>query len=478
MANTNGISLGRVTVQLLSGRAIGHVLLLVNSVVLARALGVDGFGEYAYAMGFSALLALVPNLGVTVVITRAIARGDETGGGVVRAGLFIQIGLAVFVMAAAPFCAAWLPEQPVPLTYVILAAAQLAVGSLSWPYLAVLSGRARFDLVAKSEVLANGMTTACLLGAVALHRDVLTVLAVQVVAALAAVLIARRMASSLIPRGGERPSWRAVLQQAIPFGAATAVQGLYTKVDLMLLGQMVGATAVGLYSAAYKPVTLAVYFGGTVTGALFPLMARPFQQAPAAFSRTVRGLLAAAPAMALLLTGCAGPLLRVLYGPEFQAAVPMAMVLAWSAAANWLYAPFGVALQAGHREREWLAALVGALVLNVVGNLWAIPRWGGMGAAGMTVISELALLGSVLVLASRAGNGLVPEVRQWMVGLSAAAVGAITLWWLQPYGEIPAMGGALAVYTGLLLWFRSITIKDATAVVGWVRQAVAGEARG
>ncbi len=478
MRNPNGISLGCVTVQLLSGRAIGHVLSLVNSVVLARALGIDGFGQYAYATGIAALFALVPNVGVTTVITRAIAHGDETGGGVVRAGLLIQIGLAVFVVAAVPFCAWWLPEQPVPLTAVILAAAQLAVGSLSWPYLAVLSGRARFDLVAKSEVLAGSVGTVCLLGAVALRRDVLTILAAQVVAALASVLIARRAAGPLVPRGGERASWREVMRQAMPFGAATAVQGLYTKVDLMLLGQMVGAAVVGLYSVAYKPVTLAVYFGGTVAGTLFPLMARPFQQTPAAFSRTVRGLLAAAPAMALLLTGFAGPLLRALYGQEFQAAVPMAMVLAWSAAANWLYAPFGVALQAGHRERGWLAAVVGALVLNVVGNLWAIPRWGGVGAAGVTVVSELALLGSALVLASRARNGLVPEVRQWMVVLGAAAVGAAALWWLQPYGEISATSGALAVYTGLLFWFRSITIEDATTVAGWIRQAVVGEANG
>src|SRR5581483_5722030 len=477
MANTGGISLGRVTVQLLLGRAIGYVLLLVNSVVLARALGVDRLGEYAYAMGVAALFGLVPNLGVTAVITRAIAHGDETGGGVVRTALLVQRGVAVLVLAAIPTCAALLPEQPVPTAYVILAAAQLALGSLSWPYLAVLSGRARFDLVAKNEVFGAGAATVCLLGAVTLRNDVPSVLAAQVLAAGVAVIIARRAAVPLIPIGGERPSMRSVIRQAMPFGAAAAVQSLYAKLDLVLLGQMAGAAVVGLYSAAYKPVTLAVYFGGTLAGALFPLMARPFQHAPAAFSRTVRGLLAAAPAMALLLTGLAGPLLQALYGREFRAAAPMIMVLAWSAAANWICAPFSVALQAGRREHEWLAALVGALGVNVVGNLWAIPRWGGLGAAAVTVTCELALLGAALVLAGRTGKGLLLGARQWMIGFGVTAAGAGTLWVLQPYGEILATSEALAVYAGLLVSSRSVTIEDASSVIGWVRQAVSSEAR-
>lgn len=46
----SGISLGRVTTLLLFGRAAGYVLALANSVILARALGVDRLGTCAYAM--------------------------------------------------------------------------------------------------------------------------------------------------------------------------------------------------------------------------------------------------------------------------------------------------------------------------------------------------------------------------------------------------------------------------------------------
>ncbi|MGH7395581.1 MAG: oligosaccharide flippase family protein, partial [Candidatus Methylomirabilales bacterium] len=127
----SGISLGRVTTLLLLGRAAGYVLALGNSVILARVLGVERLGVYAYAMGVAALFGLLPNLGISTILTRTIAQGPDAGAAVVRAAMRAQALLAGGVLIAIPAFAALLPGQPVPLGYVALAAAQLAVGTLS-----------------------------------------------------------------------------------------------------------------------------------------------------------------------------------------------------------------------------------------------------------------------------------------------------------------------------------------------------------
>ena len=67
-------SLTRVTSVLLFGRVLGVAFGLINSVVLARVLGIEGLGQYAYAMGLAAMFGLLPNLGLSTVITRAVAR--------------------------------------------------------------------------------------------------------------------------------------------------------------------------------------------------------------------------------------------------------------------------------------------------------------------------------------------------------------------------------------------------------------------
>src|SRR5256885_1399068 len=159
----SGISLGRGTTLLLMSRTAGFLLTLGNSVILARVLGAELLGEYAYAMGLAALFGLFPNMGISTVVTRAIARDPVGGNGVFRVALRAQVLLAGLVFGVIPMFAVLLPEQPVPLKYIWLAAAQLALGTLSWPYLAVLGGRARYDSLAKAELTTGFVGTAALL---------------------------------------------------------------------------------------------------------------------------------------------------------------------------------------------------------------------------------------------------------------------------------------------------------------------------
>ncbi len=469
----SGISLGRPTAILLLGRAAGYPLALVNAVVIARMLGAEALGAYAYAMGLAALFGLLPNLGVSTLLTRTVARAPEGAAGMLAAALRAQLLVAGIVLVLIPAFAALLPEQPVPLGYTVLAAAQLCVGTLGWPYLAILAGRARYDLVAVAELAAGVAGTVCVLAAAALSGTVLAFLMAHVAATGLAVIIARRSAVPHLPPGPEPalPLGR-LFRQAAPLGATCAVQSLYTRLDVVMLGQMAPPSALGLYSAAYKPINLAVYFGNTIAGVLLPLMAtEPRGAAPAAFIRAMRGLWAAAPGMAMAVSGLAHPVLRALFGAEFAAAAPILTVLAWSAAANWLYAPLAISLQARDRERWWLLSLALAALVNGVGNLWAIPRWGGLGAAGVTLASETVLLGLGTCLAWRT-LGLLPAARPVAAGLAGAAAGTFVLALFAGSAPVAATALALAVYLIVLVASRTIGVEDLAIVLGWLKDAI------
>jgi O-antigen/teichoic acid export membrane protein len=471
---TGGISLGRATVLLTLSRAVSYGLALVNSIVLARALGVDRLGAYAYAMGLAGMFALLPNFGINTIVTRAFALHPETGPGVLASALRAQALLAGAVCIAIPAFAAMLPGQPIPLSYVTLAALQLALGTLSWPYLAVLGGYARYDRVALVELAAAIIGTTFLLGAAVLYGGVVAVLVAHVLGAGIAVLVARKAAHPFRGKSEGSPAIGigALLRQAAPFGAVAAVQSLYTRLDILLLGQMATTVALGLYSVAYKPTNMLVYFGSTVAVALFPLLAqppRPGTMVP--FQRAMRGLGVAGPAMALILSGLAGPLLQSLYGSEYVAAAPIFVVLAWSAAVNWLYAPLGIALQARGQERWWLACLMCALLLNAAGNFLAIPRWGALGAAAATLASEVVLLVLGAVLAGKT-LGMLPPLRPVLVGLNASIMGGGALWLLYGGGVWLATFAALIIYGSILVVFRVVYVEDAAMLISWVREVV------
>jgi O-antigen/teichoic acid export membrane protein len=470
------ISLGRPTLILLLSRMTGYGLSLVNSILLARALGVDRLGEYAYAMGLAALFALLPNLGINPVVTRTIAAYPEREATILPAALRMQMLLALLVAGAIPVFSAYLPTQPVPLAYVVLAAAQLGLGTLAWPYLAVLAGRAEFATVAAIELVGALLGTACLVVAVLLKTGVGGALTAHVVAAGVGALVARGLARPA-PRRPECPAIpsRELLQQAVPFGVAAAVQSFYTRLDLLLLGQMASSRAVGLYSVAYKAPNLLTYVGSTVAGPLFPLMAQTGPtETPVAFARAVRALGITGPAVALALGGLAAPILQALYGPGYESAAPLLVVLAWSAAANWLYAPLAAALQARRRERAWLAGLIGALLLNAAANLWMIPRWGATGAAWATLLSEAALVAVGATLAAWRLR-ILPPLRPVLGGLVATVAGSVALW-LSGGGPL-GTALALGAYVIPLLLLRVVTLADGSVVLGWIRDLTPRGAR-
>ncbi|MGQ0812042.1 MAG: flippase [Nitrospiraceae bacterium] len=475
---TTPISLTRVTSILLAGRLVGFTLLLVNSIILARCLGVEDLGRYAYAMGIPAMLGLLPNLGISTVITRAIAQDPDASGGIFRCGLRAQVLLAIAVFGIVLLVAIGLPRQPVPLLYVGLAATQLSMGALSWPYLAVLGGRGRYDLLAVSELIVGVSGTLTLLAAAGLQGTIDSFLWAQLPLSVVAILVARHLATPFMPsEHGIRCGIGTLLRQAFPFGAAALVQGMYMRVDLILLGQMTSPSVVGLYSAAYKPINMVLNFGASAAGTLFPFLVQEARTGPSGtFDRVMRVFAVAAPALAIALSGLSGMLLQTLYGREFESATLMLIVLAWSAAANWLYAPMAIALQARGKEQWWVEALCAALGLNILLNMWTIPRWGGVGAAASTLACEVMLLvvGGIMMQRSL-GMGL--SARMILALLGTGGLGAVTLYMLWPAGGLVATLAATGVYAAALWMTGVATSGDVAKFLGRFRDGALGQAR-
>ena len=471
-------SLTRVTSVLLFGRVLGVAFGLINSVVLARVLGTEGLGQYAYAMGLAAMFGLLPNLGLSTVITRAIAQDPKGSGGIIRIAARAQavLGLTVFVLIL--LVAAVLPYQPASLWQVGLAAAQLVLGSFTWPYLAVLGGHARYDRVAVIELIAGTMGTIGVLIAARFGGTIAAFLWAHVLSAGASIAVARIVVDPYLPDAREgRCTLLSVVRQAFPFGATAVVQSLYTRVDIMLLGQLSNSAMVGLYSAAYKPINMVLNFGASAAGTLFPYLVQESPGHPSgSFERVMRVFLVVAPALALIIGGISETLLRVLFGTQFAAGATMLTILAWSAAANWLYAPCGIALQARGKEHVWMRALAGAFLLNALLNLWAIPRWGGVGAAVSTLICEVGLLMAGAFMMAR-HLGPVLSRATVLASCSATTLGLAVWLGLKPWGDLGATAGAALVYVAVLWLRRVATTADIAKLVGRFRETVQGHAR-
>jgi len=187
---------------------------------------------------------------------------------------------------------------------------------------------------------------------------------------------------------------RRLLRESWPLVVATAASVVCIRIDQVILRTVVGTTETGVYSAAARIMEILHSLPLMLAASLSPGLIAARARSAEDYEQRVRRLfqLAAGSAWGAAL-GCAllAPLvIPWVFGPAFARTAGMLAVLAGSLP----FIALGIARQEylineGRQRFQLATTLVGA-VLNVLLNLWAIPRWGGLGAAGATVVSHLA----------------------------------------------------------------------------------------
>jgi O-antigen/teichoic acid export membrane protein len=269
--------------------------------------------------------------------------------------------------------------------------------------------------------------------------------------------------------------WRGIREMAKPvltLGAAQCLGLMSYNVDSVLLGMLAGSVPVGLYAAAYKPVTAVLAAPVTYYQGLFPALSRSYGEDRKKFRailvRSLRFTAILAAPLGVGGTMLAAPVVRLLFGESYGASVPVLQVLSWSAVLVTMRGNFRYSLNAAGRQRLDLICAGSAGAWNIGLNLLLIPRFGIVGAAWATVMSEVWWFCLARYLFSRhvMRMPLLPLV--WRPAMAGAAMaGALVM-----TGEWQWMVRAAA---GVLVYGLVLVVSGEPEVVG--RLKMLGEMR-
>jgi O-antigen/teichoic acid export membrane protein len=250
---------------------------------------------------------------------------------------------------------------------------------------------------------------------------------------------------------------------------------------------MWGDRMLGWYGAAYKVVDGLNVIPSSFVLSLFPMFARAGAtgslsesgsiRRPDLYHGTVLGmrvLLAAALPITVGVTLLAEPIISLFAGPDFLPHAAMTLqFLIW-------FVPFGFAngllqyvLIAVNRQHVITIAFIAAAGFNIVGNLLVVPSWGYVGAAFMTVVSELVLLGPFMFIVQRDVGPLRLLPLAWRPALAAALMAPV-VWALGSVSALVAFIAGVAVYVAALLLFRGITREEILLLRNALRRGTAG----
>jgi O-antigen/teichoic acid export membrane protein len=243
------------------------------------------------------------------------------------------------------------------------------------------------------------------------------------------------------------------LREAWPLFINQLLQGLFFKVDALLLPGLAGLSAAGAYGAAYRVSEGAGIVSSSFTLALFPRLARSADLTDA-YRLGLRLLLQAGLPLAAGVALLSEPIVGLVGGRAYlpDSAIALAILICYLPLSYTNGLTQYVLIAAG-RQRLLTKAFVAALVFNVVANVLLIPRYSLVGAAWVTVLSEVVLLVPFRAAARQVAPdvGLLEAAR---APLLATLLMAPVVWWLRDaIHPLAAIVGGGLVYP-LALWTR------------------------
>jgi O-antigen/teichoic acid export membrane protein len=182
------------------------------------------------------------------------------------------------------------------------------------------------------------------------------------------------------------------MHDALPFMWVAGLFFLNNRIDIIMLGTLKGAHAVGVYSIASRAAELTSFLMGAANMVLAPKIAHLYhtgqlklmQRMVSKAARNV--LILSIPIAAILILGAA-PLITYFYGQKFAGGAIVLQTLAAAQIMTVGSGPLGTLLNMTGHTKANTQNMALAVTLNVVLNLALIPLFGATGAAIATGIS-------------------------------------------------------------------------------------------
>lgn len=368
---------------------------LFVGVWIARYMGPEQFGIYNYAIVFVAMFSALSNLGLDGIVVRNIVRDpaakDEIlgtafflkfAGGIIT--LIVSIG-AILLLRSSDSVTCWL----VGITAV--GAIFQAFDTIDFWFQSQVKSKytvyvrnAAFLIITFVKIILIMTRSSLILFACAgLAEIVLGTIGIVITYRLHGYYLKKWRVSLRYAKELLTDSWPLILS-----GLAV---GLFMKIDQVMLREMVGNKAVGIYSAATRISEVWYFIPAIIVSSVSPSIIEAkkineilYYQRLKIFFNLMAGL---AFAIAIPITFLSRPLVLLLFGESYAAASPVLAIHIWAVFFVFVATaqrPWDIA--EGLMKLSLKRTLIGAVV-NIILNIILIPLYSSIGAAISTVVS-------------------------------------------------------------------------------------------
>jgi O-antigen/teichoic acid export membrane protein len=469
----------------LAGMGVAQGLALIASVVTARLLGRESFGEFGMVTGTVGAFGILAGLGLGLTATKYVA--EHRSSNPARAGrilgLAIQVAaisggtVALILFILAPWLAARTLNAPHLADELRLGCILLFLNALDGMQTGALAGLEAFKATARVSLVRGLLSFPLLIVGVWFFGLTGAVAAVVLIGAagwwLSQLALRRACAEAGVPityRGGQS-DWPILWRFSLPaFLSAAMVAPVMWLANAVVANQPGGYGELGLFNAANHWRIALMFLPSVLLRVALPLMASSVDvRRSDDFGRTLLltqslTVMIVLPAGAFLMF-LSDPIMA-LYGKEFAHAAPVLIGVVCSIMISSIGSAAGAAIEA--RGKMWVGLALnvswGAVLIAVV--WWSADTWGArslaFGSAGAYLV--LSLWGFLYVAAD-----LPAGMLQRLFGTLAFTMFLTAVCVLLPPHARMLLAIPAAILTVLLTLFAFVDRAFSRALIGRAR---------
>lgn len=437
---------------------------LVYAAFTLRMLGPTGNGTYIWAISIWVLTSTITDFGLGILLTREVSRDRSQANRYLVSATVLRV---LLWLAALLLPLGFIAADYVGLYHVTLDAVAtlgfLVLGILPSTLAASLAflfnAYERFEYRVAVDVLSSMVqitlgVIVLLLGFGYVGLAASTILTNLFTLGSLYYLVRTRL---FIPHWEfDRNLTRTMVSESYPLMLNNLLSGIFFRVDTLILQPYRGYTELGYYGAAYSFINSLNFIPSSFTLAIFPALSRMAASAKEAMLRayllSIKLLLWISLPITVGTVFISHELIRLVVGEAYlpHSAIALQLLI--------IFLPFSyvnsvthyVLIALGQQRFLTKAFLIGA-VFNIAANLIAVPPLGYVGAAIVTILSEIVLL-IPFYYSVRKNLASIPFAALAWRPVVASGVMGLALWALLPYvGMLAAIPVAASLYAVLLV---------------------------
>ncbi len=455
---------------------LNFILGFLFVIFTSRYLGPEAYGVLSFAIAFTVIFGILADLGLSQFIVRESSRDKSLtskylGNAIVMKLIASSITFLLIVITVNYF---QYPINTIMIIYLI--ALNVLIASFSQIFNSVFQIYEKMEFMAIGSALSSVLLLAMVLLAIHYKKDVvffaLIYLLVGIIILVYSIIICLRR--FIIPKMEiDLNFWKSIIFESLFFVLAGVFTQIYFNIDSVMLSFMVGNQAVGFYTVAYKLIFALLLIPSVLIISIFPVMSKHFESAQnilkLEYERVVKYLFILALFLFTFGFLFADKIILIFYGTNYTPSIGALQILIFVIPIIFITYFLGNLLGAINRQR-FVAIVTGtSAVLNIILNLFLIPKYSYFGASFATVVTEIVVfilmfsyLSKFFHKISITNNILKPIV--------SAILLAIFISLIIPVNWILALILGLIVYIPLLYLLKVIGKDDIKLIIELVRR--------